>query len=480
MTSRNKKENFFSTKKGENSDSDSDDECKRGKRGHRGKPGKTILNGNGPPPIQLGSHNDFYIDTYNHVLYGPKTSSGWGSGISLLGPIGPQGPQGIPGPIGPPGPSGPGATNTILTGNGIPSSSLGNNGDYYMDISNSNNPILYGPKTSSGWGSGVSLLGPIGPQGPQGLPGPIGPAGANGTNGNVWLTGSGQPTFNNPPANVGDLYLDVTNGNIWQYVGSSTWATIGNIEGPTGPIGPAGTNGINGTNGTNGTNGNTIWNGSGAPGIIPGSQDGDFYIDTTNNLLYGPLLSGNWGTGISLIGPIGPTGPSGSGGSMAIISFASNGILDLATLGNGNPDQAGLIGNTGFYNTSFVPSITFPPPNYLAVTCPINGTIKNLAANFFIPSVNSSTSTITVYVDIYYNAYSPTSTSFTSIATLTFPLSLTGNLTNIYLQQNLTNLSIPVSMGDRLVLVFYCKVTNGTKAIFFVSGSGGGGIAISP
>lgn len=59
------------------------------------------------------------------------------------GPAGTQGPQGSSG-------------NTILSGTGSPSSSLGVVGDFYLDVTAL---MLYGPKTSSGWGSGVLLKG---------------------------------------------------------------------------------------------------------------------------------------------------------------------------------------------------------------------------------------------------------------------------------------------------------------------------------
>lgn len=62
---------------------------------------------------------------------------------------------------GPPGPTG--ATgNSVLSGSGAPSSSLGQNGDFYIDTAALD---IYGPKTAGAWGSGTSLVGPTGPQG---------------------------------------------------------------------------------------------------------------------------------------------------------------------------------------------------------------------------------------------------------------------------------------------------------------------------
>jgi hypothetical protein len=48
-----------------------------------------------------------------------------------------------------------GGGNTILSGSGAPSSSLGVNNDIYLDTAATR---LYGPKTAGAWGSGVSLI----------------------------------------------------------------------------------------------------------------------------------------------------------------------------------------------------------------------------------------------------------------------------------------------------------------------------------
>jgi hypothetical protein len=50
-----------------------------------------------------------------------------------------------------------GTGGSLLSGTGVPSSVLGSNEDYYLDISNHN---LYGPKTAGDWGSPTSLIGP--------------------------------------------------------------------------------------------------------------------------------------------------------------------------------------------------------------------------------------------------------------------------------------------------------------------------------
>ncbi|WP_295196617.1 hypothetical protein [uncultured Brevundimonas sp.] len=43
---------------------------------------------NGPPSSSMGELNTFAYDTANGALYGPKTNTGWGTPVSLIGPTG--------------------------------------------------------------------------------------------------------------------------------------------------------------------------------------------------------------------------------------------------------------------------------------------------------------------------------------------------------------------------------------------------------
>lgn len=90
----------------------------------------------------------------------------WADGTA--GTVGPQGPKGDPGTNG----------NTVLSGSGAPTASLGANGDFYLDSAAS---VLYGPKANNVWPtSGTSLKGPQGNTGAQGAPGPQGQPGVSG------------------------------------------------------------------------------------------------------------------------------------------------------------------------------------------------------------------------------------------------------------------------------------------------------------
>src|SRR5271166_1820222 len=86
-------------------------------------------------------------------------------------------------------------------------------------------------------------------------------------------------------------------------------------SGPQGPAGTVGPAGPAGTTGVPGTDGNSVLSGVGAPSSSVGN-DGDFYIDTSAEFIYGPKSSGTWPTnGTRLVGPAGAAGPAGPAGA---------------------------------------------------------------------------------------------------------------------------------------------------------------------
>ena len=235
--------------------------------------------------------------------------------VGLTGSSGAQGPQGIQGLTGatgltgPQGPSGTNGTNgmngtngtAVLNGTTAPSSAVGANGDFYI---NTVTNMLYGPKANGLWPTGTSLVGPTGATGPMGPQGLTGATGAQGPQGIQGLTGT---------------------------------------TGLTGPQGPSGTNG---TNGMNGTNGAAVLNGTIAPSLALGAN-GDFYINTATNMLYGPKTNGTWPTGTSLVGPTGATGPTGPQGLTGATGPQGQIGLTGATGAQGPQGIQGLTGATG-------------------------------------------------------------------------------------------------------------------------------------
>jgi hypothetical protein len=226
----------------------------QGIQGLQGEVGVSILHGNTDPTSE-GRIDDFYINITTDTLFGPKTITGWGTGVSLIGPQGEQGIQGIQGITGAQGLRG----YSILSGNGEPTSPVGSDGDFYINLTTHD---LFGPKVFGGWALAFNL---VGPQGIQGIQGNIGPQGEQGLQG------------------------------------------IQGIKGDTGAKGDTGLQGVRGY---------AVLSGS----VNPTTEgvDGDFYINTSTEYIFGPKVTGSWPSGISLIGPQGEQGIQGIQGDQGI------------------------------------------------------------------------------------------------------------------------------------------------------------------
>ncbi|MEQ8873728.1 MAG: hypothetical protein RID05_10665, partial [Cytophagales bacterium] len=251
-----------------------------GAAGTNGIDGNTILSGLIDPTPGDGVDGDFFINTTTDSIFGPKTAGVWGTGTSLVGPAGAAGTNGIDG-------------NTILSGLIDPTPGDGVDGDFFI---NTTSDSIFGPKTAGVWGTGTSLVGPTGA------------AGANGIDGNTILSGLIDPT---PGDGVdGDFFINTTTDSIFGPKTAGVWGTGTSLVGPTGAAG------------ANGIDGNTILSGLIDP--TPGDGvDGDFFINTTTDSIFGPKTAGVWGTGTSLVGPTGAAGANGIDGNTIL-----SGLID--------------------------------------------------------------------------------------------------------------------------------------------------------
>jgi len=264
----------------------------QGSNGAVGLAGTAVLSGSGDPTTQ-GGNGDFYINTATMTMSGPKASGVWPGGAALTGSQGATGAQGAQGPLGPTGSTGPqgiqgpagvagsqgtgGVTSVMVAGNAAlsgtvdPADAIGVTGAFYV---NTTTNMLFGPKTTDAgpWPAGsVSIIGATGPKGIQGVQGIQG------------ITGSGGAT------------------------------------GATGPQGPQGPAGSQGAQGVTGSNGQTMVAGkaalSGAVDPTTEGVDGDFYVNTSTNMLFGPKANSVWpGGSVSVIGPQGAQGIQGVAG----------------------------------------------------------------------------------------------------------------------------------------------------------------------
>ena len=174
--------------------------------------------------------------------------------------------------------------NQILSGIGAPTETLGNVGDYYLDLSNSN---LYGAKTAQGWGNPISLKGIQGDKGEKGDTGATGQKGEKGDTGATGQKGDkGDTGATGQKGEKGDTGATGQKGEK-----GNTGAT--GQKGEKGDTGATGEKGEKGDTGTPGQNGSKIYAGIGAPTINIGAV-GDWYIDSQNKRLYGPKETSGW------------------------------------------------------------------------------------------------------------------------------------------------------------------------------------------
>ena len=176
-----------------------------------------------------------------------------------------------------------------------PAAALGNIGDFYLNTATGD---VHYKSAASTWTLTGNIKGPqgnagangaTGPQGPAGATGATGPQGPAGATGATGLTGAAGP----------------------QGPAGATGAT--GPQGPAGATGLTGAVGPQGPQGLAGTNGNGVLNGASAPSNNQG-VDGDFFVNTTTNTIYGPKANGVWPSGVSLVGPQGSAGATGATG----------------------------------------------------------------------------------------------------------------------------------------------------------------------
>ena len=254
----------------------------------------------------------------------------------------------------------------ILSGQGQPENTKGEDGDYYLDLANAD---LYGPKTKGTWGApALNLKGVVGKDGKDGANGTNGATPRIGDNGNWWVgntdlgvkaqgaqgqkgqDGATPRIGNNGNWWVGNTDLGVKaqgaqgqkgqdgrngrdgaipsigdNGNWWignQDTGKPARGAQGQ-KGQDGAIpsigdngnwwvgdqdtgkparGEQGERGVAGQNGQNGADGSKILAEDRAPQASDGVV-GDYFIDKDAKIFYGPKTTSGWpSTGISLTG----------------------------------------------------------------------------------------------------------------------------------------------------------------------------------
>ncbi len=365
---------------------------------------------------------------------GADGTTGQTGATGAAGPAGPTGATGATGPAGAPGqPYGGTSVTSLLIGTGsktfttqsglawlpgavVRVSSAANAANYMQGTVTSYATTSFVVNVASVGGSGTfadwnfnpapgtngaagatGATGATGAQGPAGSAGATGPAGAGygGTSVTSLVIGTGSKTFT---TQAGYAYLigararassaantaNFMEGLVTAYSGTTFVVNVDTVGGSgthaDWNFNVSGQAGAAGSNGTNGADGLTILNGSGPPGGGTG-VNGDFYIDTSGNQIYGPKAAGSWPAGVSLVGPTGSTGAAGA-------------------QGNAGPQVSAINPQTGatytFLNTDCTKLVTFNRATAIAVTLPQAGSGGQFLTTCGIQVVNLGVGTATI------------------------------------------------------------------------------------
>jgi hypothetical protein len=276
----------------------------------------TILSGFGSPSNAIGIDGDFYIDTKNLNIYGPKMKKKWPKAVSLKGSNGLDGTDGSDGKSGSDG-------KTITNASTVagPTGVQGFQGA----------PGDIGPRGEQG------LRGEVGATGEQGIAGPAGAQGSIGLTGAIGVQG---------PAGFGSQGAPGATGATGaQGPGGATGSQGPSGSGATGAQGPAGPTGTSGATGSVGATGSTGAQGATGPTGLTGAQG-------TSGAAGGTGLTGN----------VGATGTKGDQGIQGENGFSQVTWVPILTwnlststpgAGTASPSFASLaIGKTYYVNIS--------------------------------------------------------------------------------------------------------------------------------
>ena len=294
----------------------------------------TILSGVGAPSNAIGIDGDFYIDTKNLNIYGPKMKKKWPKAVSL------KGSNGLDGTDGKSGSDGKTVTNASTVAGptgvqGFPGApgDIGPKGEQGLrgEVGATGEQGVAGPAGAQG---SIGLTGAIGIQGPagfgsQGAPGATGATGAQGPGGATGSQGPSGSGATGAQGPAGPTGTSGANGNV-------------GATGSTGPQGATGPTGLTGAQGTSGAAGSTGLTGNvGATGA-----KGDQGIQGENGfsqVTWVPILTWSLSTSVPGAGTDSPSFASLAIGKTYYVNISVHGISSKLT---------------GYFTAELIPSST--------------------------------------------------------------------------------------------------------------------------
>ncbi|MEK4196527.1 exosporium glycoprotein BclB-related protein [Paenibacillus sp. FSL R5-0876] len=320
--------------------------------------------------------------------------------------------------------------------------------------------------TGAGVTGATGSVGATGATGSAGATGATGSAGATGATGSAGATGAtGTAGATGATGSAGVTGATGTAG----VTGATGTAGATGATGSAGVTGATGTAGVTGATGTAGATGATGT--AGATGAT-GSAG----------------VTGATGAGVTgATGSAGVTGATGAAGAGAIIPYSSGLPVAMTTVLGGLLNTSSAVGfgssATNISITGGTIDLTGAAGTLLnfAFSVPRTGTLTSMAAYFSATSsVSLVGSTVTITAQLYRST-TPNNT-FTAVpgALVTLSPPLTGLIAlGTISSGNTTGLSIPVTVGERLLLVFTSTVTAGIDVATTVAGYASAGVTIA-
>ena len=244
------------------------------------------------------------------------------------------------------------ATNTVLNGKGAPTTKIGINGDFYIDVLTFN---MYGPKVNNKWPSPTSLKGPAGVNGSEGKQGDKGSTGTgnSGAKGEIGDQGlQGEKGLQGDKGEKGDKGERGEKGDKGE-TGAQGLTGLTGANGIQGATGATGSQGLRGETGLAGATGSQGLKGDTGLTGATGSQG----LKGDTGLTGAKGDTGSTGSQ-GLKGDTGLTGAKGDSGTNGVNGTNGSNGAKGDTGATGSTGATGATGATGPSNV-YVGSVSF-------------------------------------------------------------------------------------------------------------------------
>ena len=335
------------------------------------------------------------------------------------------------------------------------------------------------------YGENIGYSGATGATGATGDTGATGSTGATGAAGSAGVTGAtGSAGVTGATGSAGATGATGSAGATGATGSAGATGATGSA-GVTGATGSAGVTGATGSAGVTGATGSAgVTGATGSAGATGATGSAGVTGATGSAGVTGATGSGGATGATGVTGTTGATGPAGSG---AIIPYASGLPVAMTTVLGGLLNTSSIVGfgssATNISAAGGTIDLTGAAGTLLnfAFSVPRTGTITSLAAYFSTTAALSLLgSTVTITAQLFSSSTPNNTFAAVPGAVVTLNPPFTGVLSLGTISSGITTgLSIPVTTGERLLLVFTSTVTAGVDVATTIAGYASAGVTIT-